>query len=118
MLRKGIKKIIKHKRYINAILFVVLAFYGVIAFFIAFHNIDLLSNYALLMNDVNKEHNCDEGFYDIREIEDCNALYQCPDYQQIYINSVNTLYVSFFFFTTLILSVGFGFVKDELIKKK
>jgi len=118
MLRNIIKYLKKNKKYINAMLFVIIAFYGIIAFFIAFHNLDLLSNYALLMNDVNKEHNCDNGFYDIRDIEDCNGYSQCPDYKTIYIRSVNTLYVSFFLFTSIIMSVGFTYIKEAMNKRK
>lgn len=105
------------KKYIQYILVIIITFYAIVLFFIAFHNLDLLSNYALLHNDFNKEEHCDSGFYDLRELTDCNGLFQCPNYKTIYIRSVNTLFVSFFLLIGIIMSFGFYFLKKEFIKK-
>lgn len=121
MLQERIKEFKKHykknKKYLAVVLVIILTFYGIVLFFTAFHNIDLLSNYALIFNDQNREDHCDSGFYDIREINDCNGFFQCPDYKQIYITSVNTLFVSFFLLITVIMSFGFYFLKKEFVKK-
>jgi len=118
MLRNILKKIKEKQKYINAILIIVGTFYSIVLFFTAFHNIDLLSNYSLLWNDLNREEHCDMGFYDLRDLQDCNGLFQCPDYKTIYITSVNTLFISFFILIAIIMSVGFYFLRVEFYGKK
>jgi len=91
--------------------------FGNVMFWISFHNIDLMSNYALIFNDLNSEYNCNDDFINLREITDCNGLMQCPDYQTIYINSVNLKVFSYILLNMVILIMVMGKVREVIFKK-
>lgn len=76
----------KHKNSIMAYLGLSALILGFFFFYTAHHNLDLLSNYALLTSDFNREYNCDNNFIDIRDITDCGFT-SCDDYATIYMSS-------------------------------
>jgi len=109
MLRKGIKTFKKNKQFINSYIIIFFTTLSVVFFYSAFHNLDLLSNYSLIFNDVNKKSFIEgnlSGYYDLREIQDCNGYFQCPDYKTIYIGSVNLLFLSYNILFGLLISIG------------
>lgn len=87
-------------------------------FYLSFHNLDLIQNYALLYSDLNQEHNCDKStFWDIREMHDCNGVGQCQDYAKIYIKSIIMKFASYIIVlmlavSCLVQSRGDNFGKD------
>lgn len=82
----------------NKIILIIM-FISITFYFMAFHNIDLLSNYALLLNDINKENHFKNNYryYDLRDVSDCTHFNSCPDYTQIYKNSQLLNSISFIF---------------------
>lgn len=87
-------------------------------FWIGFHNIDLMSNYALITSDFNQEFNCNQDFIDIREITDCNGLMDCPDYQTIYITSINLNMWSYVMLNMIVLIFVMSKVREVIFKKR
>jgi len=82
-------------------------------FYISFHNLDLLSNYALLYNSVNKEFNCEiDKFWDLYDVQDCNGLNQCHDYATIYLQS---MVMQMFAFIILIM-ISMTYLIEKLTK--
>lgn len=62
-------------------------------FFVSsWHNLDLLQNYSLILNDIN--NNDVEGLYNVRDVEDCNLI-GCHDFMSIYIVSKFMAFSSF-----------------------
>jgi len=75
-------------------------------FMVAHHNLDLLSNYALIYSQINEEYNCDENFINIRDITDCNVYNDCPDYKSIYLMSQHIWIYSILFYNLAIITMG------------
>ena len=76
----------KLKQNLNITLFLTAFFIAVSLFVISWHNLDVINGYAMLFNDINAIEHCDDNFMNIREINDCGAVY-CPDYSTIYVKS-------------------------------
>jgi len=73
-------------------------------YWVSYHNLDLLSNYNLIYNDLNNDRYCGNESLNVRDIQDCNGLFQCPDYKTIYITSMNTQHISIIMMSALILT--------------
>jgi hypothetical protein len=84
--------------------------FAIVLFFTAFHNLDLLQNYAIIYNDLNQLR--DEDNFDVRTIRDCTA-FSCPNYLTHYIRSNVVLIASFFMMTF----VALGFLIEKWEKK-
>ena len=83
-------------------------------FYIGYHNTDLMSNYALLYNSVNKEYNCQiDRFWDLYDVHDCNGLMQCHDYATIYTQSMLMQMGSFIIMTM----IAMAYIIDKLSDK-
>lgn len=102
-INKQLKKTLKHGAFIFAIVLSNVLFWG------SYHNLDLLQNYALIYNDINSQH-CTHDFINIRNIKDCNALYDCPDFQTIYIHSKFMQFAAYFIMLGIIISLVDGCV--------
>jgi len=86
-----------------------------VLFWSAYHNLDLLYNYSLIFNDINENQcSCDNGFYNIREINDCTSTNFCPDSKKIYLLSMLMRFGAYFLLVGLIM----GFVIDKWKKEK
>jgi len=92
----------------------IILLFSVVMFFTAFHNIDLMINYATIYNDVNQENYFDGKFYNIRDITDCTVTNHCPDYKTIYLRSVGIMFISYFLLLFLVISLGI----EKWIRKK
>lgn len=91
----------------------IIVFYAGLLYGISFHNLDLMSNYALLFNDINGKYFCNEDYINIREIQDCNGNFECPDYQTIYINSNNIQVLAFL----MLMGTSIGLLITNMVKK-
>ena len=77
------------------LIFIFFLTFGIFGFWVAYHNLDLLHNYAMIYNEMNLEYFCDGFCLDIKEIKDCTGFGNCPDYQTIYLYSNLLLYFSY-----------------------
>lgn len=92
----------KVRRSFKITMFIV--FFGMahILFWAGWHNTDLLQNYSLMYNDINKLNADNEiGFYDARNIKDCN-LTGCFEFKDIYMQSKFYSLVAFLIFNGII----------------
>jgi hypothetical protein len=85
--------------------------FSILLFFTAFHNLDLIQNYALIYNDLNQLR--DEDNFNVRKIQDCTGIGRCPNYATIYIKS-NVLLIGSFF---MMMFVALGFMIEKWEKK-
>lgn len=103
----------KNKKGINVLIFVIALVSSIPMFWISFHNIDLIHNYSLIYSDSNKQLcDCEDGFSDIRKLRDCNG-FQCPTSSEIYISSINMLFISHF----IMLGIITYFVVEKWFEK-
>jgi dolichyl-phosphate beta-glucosyltransferase len=82
--QKTIRYIKKKQSYIETSLFVFVMIIANILFWTSYHNLDLMSNYAMIFNDLNAERYNGSDFLNIRDITDCTAINYCPDFKTIY----------------------------------
>jgi len=105
-------------RYATIWIYVTIWVVANVLFWVSLHNLDLMSNYSLIVSDVNQEYNCNDDFIDIREITDCNGLMQCPDYMTIYVTSLNLKIYSYILLNTVILLIFMERVREVIFKKR
>lgn len=81
---------------------------SIFLFMTAFHNLDLMSNYGLIMNDINQEFaECNpQKYIDLRDIKDCNNFI-CDDYQTIYMKSVVMQFIAYIMLMGLVIHTVF-----------
>ncbi len=91
-------------RQVSVVLFAV----SVTLFFVAFHNLDLLQNYSIIYNQINKETCESSVFMELSTLTDCN-LFDCPDFRTIYIRSKTVQGASF---VVLAVMAGWGLFKN------
>ena len=70
-------------------------------FWASWHNLDLLQNYSLILNDINRNEFCSEDFYDVRIVEDCNLM-GCGSFESIYLTSKSIAILSYVIFVGII----------------
>ena len=80
----------KNRLQLNISLIIVAVIYAMVAW----HNIDLMTNYALWTNDVNINMIC-EDCINLREVYDC-SMTGCLDFRSIYMRSSTILLFAFF----------------------
>lgn len=115
MLKKIKTKLKKEKPMIMFGIFIGIFLISITLFWSSYHNLDLLSNYALIYSDFNHENwQSDSEFKDVREIRDCRADFKCSDYMTIYIYSKYGQFIAYILMMMLVL----GFVEAEWRKKQ
>lgn len=108
MLRKIKKYLRKNKKEkslrFNTLMVVFLFFIANALYFVSFHNLDLLHNYAMIYNDLNIKYNDDSDLLNVRDITDCTGFGHCPEYGYIYLSGKTISLVCIIFIDSLIIT--------------
>lgn len=92
----------KIKDRVAIFMFILVFMFANLAFWVSWHNLDLLQNYSLIFNDINRNEFCSEDFYDVRGVEDCN-LFGCGTFENIYVVSKSFALFSYMLFNGLVI---------------
>jgi hypothetical protein len=107
-LKKIDEKYWENHNYIFNFFIIFICLISVVLFFTAFHNKDLIQNYALIYNDLNLNLFCSEQALDIREISDTAGNFEASRYKEIYIKSTNLEFTSYFLLFGVIFTLFFA----------
>lgn len=95
----------KYDDYITAFVFAILIMSSFYMFWTSFHNVDNLVNFAVIRNDINFINfgNETQKFYNMRDIQDCISVDNCPYFDEMYIKSVNTGFIGYYLLLVLLI---------------